>query len=100
MVAGLLLVLGIGRVEGSDLTLPRGGQVTIEFVRASSSARNTLSIVSPRAAIAASGCTVDAIRKLPGLPLVTGDPARERCRVTLDADPYQDGVQPFPAGST
>ena len=89
-------------ISASDLTLRRGGQVTIELVEASTAALNTLLVSSPRAAAVATGCPADMV-SVQGLRVVTAtqslSDARGGCRVTLDASPETPGVQPFPAGS-
>ena len=74
-----------GPAMGVDLTLPVGGKVTIELISSDAAFSNTLSLVSPAAAIAATGCQVDAT-SFPGLKLVSEKSSQHGCRITLDAD--------------
>jgi hypothetical protein len=103
LTAALVCGLPAARASASDLTLRRGGQVTLELVQASTSALNTLVLSSPRAAAVATGCPAEGAPGLQGLRLVTAtqsqSDARGGCRITLDASPEAPGIQPFPAGS-
>jgi uncharacterized repeat protein (TIGR01451 family) len=98
----LMLACGISSSEASasDLNLPVGGKVTIEFIFSDASFSNTLSMVSPAAAIATTGCKVVPVTPLPGLRLSSAKASQRGCRIELDADPATPGIQPFAAGTT
>jgi hypothetical protein len=95
------LILSVGlyntQVFGADLTLPTGGRVAIELITSYADFHNTLSLVSPNAAIVLTGCEVEAINALP-LELLSEKISQHGCRVELDANPATPGVQPFNAG--
>ncbi|HEY6946229.1 MAG TPA: DUF4114 domain-containing protein, partial [Candidatus Acidoferrum sp.] len=74
--------------------------MSIEFLFSDASFSNTLSIVSPTAAIAVSGCKVVPVSPLPGLHISSAKASQRGCRVDLDADPATPGIQPFAAGTT
>lgn len=83
-------------VFGGNLVLPTGGRVAVELVTSYADYHNTLSLVSPNAAIVLSGCEVEAINALP-LELLSEKTSQHGCRVELDADPVAAGIQPFAA---
>jgi uncharacterized protein DUF4114 len=96
LLVGLLLVGG--RAQATDLTLPVGGKVTIELLTSDAAFSNSLSLVSPNAAIASTGCQVDATA-FAGVKLVSEKSSQHGCRITLDADPATPGIQGFAANS-
>ncbi len=94
----LLGLLVGGRAYSTDLTLPVGGKVTIELLFSDAAFSNSLSLASPSAAIASTGCQVDAT-SFAGVKLVSEKNSQHGCRITLDADPATPGIQPFPANT-
>ena len=85
--------------SGDNLVLPTGGRVVVELVTSYAVYHNTLSLVSPSAAIVLSGCQVEGVNALP-LQLLSEKTSQHGCRVELDADPTTAGVQPFAANDT
>ncbi|MBI3250186.1 MAG: SBBP repeat-containing protein [Deltaproteobacteria bacterium] len=83
-----------------DLTLPVGGQVVVELLSADTTAPNVLSLLSPTAAVAKSGCEQGLISGIVGTPILSAATSDRGCRVFLDADPVTAGVQKFSAGTT
>ncbi len=83
---------------GADLTLPTGGKVTIDLVSSDAAFSNTLSLASPGAVIAGSGCQIDAT-SFAGLKLVSEKQSQHGCRVILDADSSTPGIQGFAANT-
>src|SRR5262245_36166058 len=104
MTAFFVLTFACGiyrwKALASDLTLPVGGKVTIEFIFSDASFSNTLSIVSPTVGIATTGCKVVPVAPLPGVHLSSAKASQRGCRIELDADPATPGIQPFAAGTT
>lgn len=97
-----LLFVGFtaGHARASDLTLPTGGRVSIELLFSDADFHNTLSIVSPGVAVAATGCKLEPADGLGGIRVLSEKTSQRGCRVDLDADPGTPGIQPFPAGAT
>jgi uncharacterized repeat protein (TIGR01451 family) len=96
----LVAISCCGTAAARNLTLTTGGKVTIEFLFSDASFSNTLSIVSPTAAIAITGCKDVPVSPLPGLHVSSAKTSQRGCRVELDADPAAPGIQPFAAGTT
>jgi hypothetical protein len=98
--AKVLLFAGIFHyATAADLTLPVGGKVTIEFVFSDASFSNTLSLVTPAATIAVSGCKLVPISPFPGMALSSAKASQRGCRITLDSDGGTAGIQGFAAGT-
>lgn len=83
-----------------DVTLPVGGQAVVELLSADTTAPNVLSLLSPAAAVAKSGCEQGLISGTAGTPVLSAATSDRGCRVLLDADPVMAGVQKFAAGTT
>ena len=99
LVFALTVSLLATHAAGANLTLTVGGGVSIELVFSEAAFRNTLSIVSPAVAIAASGCKLEPAIGLLGVQILSEKVSQRGCRVDLDADPATPGVQPFPMGT-
>jgi hypothetical protein len=69
--------------RAADLTLPVGGKVTIEFVFSDASFSNTLSLVTPSAAIAISGCKLVSVSAFPGMELSSAKASQARSMTVL-----------------
>jgi len=90
-----------GQANATDLTLTTGGKVTVELISSDAAFSNTMSITSPAGIVkVSSGCQLEASPQLPGLKIVSEKQSQHGCRVTLDADPATQGIQPFVAGTT
>ncbi len=87
------------QAAAADLTLPAAGKVTIEFVFSDASFSNTLSLVTPVATIAISGCKLVPISPFPGVQLSSAKASQRGCRITLDSDSSTAGIQGFAAGT-
>lgn len=87
-------------VWADNLTLPQGGRVVIEIVFSEADFSNTMSVRSPQVGMGASGCVVENSGMLSGLLIGSEKPSQRGCRVELDADRNQAGIQPFAAGTT
>ena len=100
LCAFLILTYGSTRSQAiaADLTLPVAGKVTIEFIFSDASFSNTLSLVTPTASIAISGCALVPMSAFPGTPLSSAKVSQRGCRVTLDSVPGGD-IQGFAAGT-
>jgi hypothetical protein len=85
--------------RAADLTLPVGGKVTIEFVFSDASFSNTLSLVTPSATIAISGCKLASVSAFPGMELSSAKSSQRGCRITLDSDGGTAGIQGFAPGT-
>jgi len=96
----LVAVCHFSPVAAADLPIPNGGRVTVELIFSDAQFRNTLSLNSPTASIASSGCKLEAADGLGGLRLLSEKQSQRGCRVDLDADPATAGIQGFPANST
>jgi uncharacterized repeat protein (TIGR01451 family) len=86
-------------VAGSDLTLPSGGRVTVELITSDAAFRNTLAIASPAVGVAITGCKLEPATNLTGVPILSEKLSQHGCRVELDADPGNAGIQPFAANA-
>src|SRR3954470_18135551 len=93
----VMLVYGsqLNQANAADLTLPTAGKVTIEFVFADASFSNTLSLITPSAVIAVSGCKLVPMSVFPGISLSSAKASQRGCRITLDADGNTAGIQGF-----
>uniref|UniRef100_Q01X81 Conserved repeat domain n=1 Tax=Solibacter usitatus (strain Ellin6076) TaxID=234267 RepID=Q01X81_SOLUE len=100
---GALLALFCGsqcnQARAADLTLPVGGKVTIEFIFSDASFSNTLSLVTPSATVAITGCKLVDVSPFPGVALSSAKISQRGCRITLDSDGNTAGIQGFPAGT-
>src|SRR2546425_11125612 len=100
---GALLALFFGsqfnQARAADLTLPVGGKVTIEFVFSNANFSNTLSLVTPSAVVAVSGCKLVPMSAFPGMALSSAKASQRGCRITLDSDGGNAGIQGFTAGA-
>ena len=100
-LASLALLFALAApAAAEDLTIGADGGVSIELVGSEAGFSNTLSVESPGVAIGSAGCRLEPAGGLPGVPVVSEKRARRGCRVSLDSDPFTDGVQPFAAGTT
>ncbi len=97
VLVAILLICGV-QALAADLTLTVGGKVTIELISSSADFHDTLSLASPNASIARTGCKVEGT-SFAGLKLLSEKISQHGCRVELDADPATPGIQPFPAGT-
>ncbi len=98
---GLFVGLYPWTAAGEDLTIPGGGKISIELLSSNAAFRNTLSVVQPSgAAIAFTGCQLEAAVGLGGIHALSEKLSQHGCRVTLDADGSTAGVQGFPANTT
>jgi len=88
------------QVFGADLNLLVGGRVSVELITSYAAFHNTLSLVSPNAAIVLTGCELEPADGLAGLRLLSEKVSQRGCRVELDANPAVAGIQPFAAGDT
>lgn len=96
----VVLSLHYSPAEAANLVTPIEGRVTIELITSEAAFSNTLSVISPTASIAASGCRLEAAGGLTGLRVLSEKQSQRGCRVDLDADPSTAGIQPFPANTT
>ena len=97
VLVATLLICG-AQAGADDLTLTVGGRVTIELISSSAAFHDTLSLASPNASIASTGCKVEGT-SFAGLKLLSEKISQHGCRVELDADPATAGIQPFAAGT-
>jgi hypothetical protein len=97
-----LLSIGFtaGHARASDLTLSTGGRVSMELLFSDATFHNTISIVSPGVAVAATGCKLEPSDGLGGTRVLSEKTSQRGCRVDLDGDPSTPGLQPLPAGAT
>ena len=67
IVIFIVAFLGLYRTPacGDSLVLPTSGRVIVELLTSYADYHNTLSLVSPNAAIVLSGCQVEGINALP-----------------------------------
>ena len=94
----LFLLTATFQTWGANLSLPIGGKVSVELISSDAAFSDSLSLVSPGAAVALTGCKVDGTA-FTGLKLLSEKASQHGCRVELDADPGTAGIQAFPAGS-
>lgn len=94
----LFLLMATFQAWGANLSLPIGGKVSVELISSDAAFSDSLSLVSPAAAVAFTGCKVDGTA-FAGLKLMSEKASQHGCRVELDADPGTAGIQAFPAGS-
>jgi hypothetical protein len=103
IVAILVVLLGLhfqtGLAKAANLTLPKGGRVTIELLQSDAAFHNTLSILSPTVSKAITGCDVESVTGLSGVHLGSQKLSQRGCRIVLDADPgTNDRIDGFPDG--
>jgi uncharacterized protein DUF4114 len=90
--------------SGADLTLTRGGRVTVELVFSDAQFSNTLAVFSGTPGVGITNnvetlCSYDPSVPVVGIFLFSEKKARRGCRVELDGDATTPGVQPIPAGT-
>ena len=104
LCAFLILTYGSTRSQAiaADLTLPVAGKVTIEFIFSDASFSNTLSLVTPTASIAISGCALRAhVRVFQAHALSSAKVSQRGCRITLDWFPAETSrASPWGPSST
>ena len=106
IVAILVVLLGLlfqtGLAKAANLTLPKGGRVTIELLQSDAAFHNTLSILSPTVSKAITGCDpVENVTGLSGVHLASQKLSQRGCRIVLDANPgTNDRIDGFPDGQT
>jgi uncharacterized repeat protein (TIGR01451 family) len=103
----------------TDMVLPVGGKVSFELVFSDADFSNTMLWLAPPGAgiaklppkipgeepLKLSGCKIEpgTTPSLPGegniVPLLSEKPSQRGCRLELDADVQQNGIQPFPANT-
>jgi hypothetical protein len=88
-----------GAARATDLTLPVGGRVQIEFVSSESRAQNTLAVVNPDVATQQSDCSLEAASGLPGLDLLTDKASAPGCTVQVVSS-VGTSNQSFAAGTS
>lgn len=88
-----------GEANATNLTLTTGGRVSIELITSEATFSDTLSLVTPAASVAGTGCKLEAATGLGGLHLVSEKLSQHGCRAELDADPATAGIQPFATGT-
>lgn len=99
VLSGLLFQTGLAKA--ANLTLPKGGRVTIELLQSDAAFHNTLSILSPTVSKAITGCDVESVTGLSGIHLGSQKLSQRGCRIVLDADPgTNDRIDGFPDGKT
>ncbi len=97
-LVGTVLCVAAAQVSAVNLNLPVGGKVSVELISSDAAFSDTLSLASPSASVAFSGCKVDGTA-FAGVKLMSEKQSQHGCRVELDADPATAGIQPFPAGA-
>ncbi len=97
-----LVLVGLAtNLHAANLTIPNGGRVSVELIASFAAFNNTMSIISPGAAIAFSGCQLEPAVGLGGLHILSEETSQRGCRVDLDFNPATPGViDDFPAGTT
>lgn len=103
----VLCALAVGTVvsepqqaAAADLGLAVGGRVSVELITSDADFSNTLSVISPAVAVAATGCTLEPSGGLGGVPILSEKISQRGCRVQLDANPAIDGIQGFADGTS
>ncbi len=96
----VVCALSGGVAAATNLVLGASGRVTIELVGSDAAFHNTLSIMSPTAAVAFSGCRLEPAVGLTGTQVLSEKSSQRGCRVDLDSDPVTPGIQGFAAGTT
>ncbi len=99
LIVGAVL-FQVSPAVAADLTIPNGGRVTLELIFSEAEFSNTLSVTSPGASIAISGCKLEPADGLGGLRILSEKQSQRGCRVDLDADPAAAGIQGFAANTT
>src|SRR5438093_4863541 len=84
VLAALLAIFEASPANATDLLLPTGGLVSIELLSSDAAFRNILSLVSPAAVVAVSGCNLEPAVGLTGVLLLSEKTSQHGCRVTLD----------------
>ena len=92
--------LQVSPAAAADLTIQIAGRVTIELITSNAAFSNTLSVISPTANIAATGCNLEPAVGLGGVQVLSEKISQHGCRVDLDADPATAGIQGFAANTT
>ena len=96
LAAGIIFCV---QANSANLTLGATGRVSVELLFAGAAFRNTISLTSPGAAIAFTGCKLEPSAGLGGLIILSENNSQRGCRVDLDADPGTAGIQPFASGT-
>src|SRR5688572_24097593 len=100
VLVAVVIGLNVTPAAAANLTIQSAGRVTIELITSDADFRNTLSVISPTASIAATGCTLESAVGLTGLFVLSENSSQHGCRVDLDADPATIGIQGFAANTT
>lgn len=100
VIVAVVLVLNFAPAAAADLTIQLAGRVSIELITSDALFSNTLSIITPTASIAATGCDLEPAGGLTGLLVLSEKLSQRGCRVDLDADPATAGIQGFAANTT
>src|SRR6266508_1092787 len=99
-----LVAVGFGMdfspAAAANLMIQIAGRVTIELITSDAAFSNTLSVISPTAGIAATGCNLEPSAGLSGVLALSEKLSQHGCRVDLDADPATTGIQGFAANTT
>jgi hypothetical protein len=94
LLASGLLVFPLA---ADDLKIPVGGRVSMELLFSGAAYHNTISIISPTASVALTGCILESTTNLPGVRVVSEDISQRGCRVELDSNPSTPAIDPFAA---
>jgi hypothetical protein len=99
IILALVIVFPVTPATAANLTVQPAGRITIELITSDAAFSNTLSIISPTASIAATGCKLEPSVGLTGLRVLSEKLSQRGCRVDLDADPATAGIQGFAANT-
>ncbi len=100
IIVAAVFLLSFTPVRAANLTIQLAGRVTIELITSDADFSNTLSVISPTASIAATGCKLEPAVGLTGLFVLSEKLSQHGCRVDLDRDPATAGIQGFGANTT
>ena len=101
VLAPSLHMLYGGQAQATDLTGTAAGRLTVELLTSDAQFHNTLSLVTPTASVALTGCKLEPATGLTGVPLLSEKTSQHGCRVEVDSDPSTAGIiEGFSAGTT